>query len=73
MIVSQRLHTLAGQVVCAVGFGLEFGGFIPTNTIVIKNMNQNFGTSLSLYFCISGIASILGPLLVGRIMNFEIS
>ena len=58
---------LPGQVVCTVIFGLAFGGLIPSNIAFLKQVHEDFGSTLGLFLFFLAISSFVGPPIVGRL------
>ena len=65
MIASQLLTSLLGQLVCAVVFGFAFGGVIPSNIAFLKQVHEDFGSTLGLFLFFLAISSVVGPPIVG--------
>ena len=71
MIVSQLLTSLFGQLVCAVVFGFAFGGMIPNDIAFLKQVHEDFGSTLGLFFFFLAISSVVGPLIVGMLYIYS--
>ena len=71
MIVSQLLTSLFGQLVCAVVFGFAFGGMIPIDIAFLKQVHEDFGSTLGLFFFFLAISSVVGPLIVGMLYIYR--
>ena len=66
MLVSQFWTTFLGQVVCSVVFGFTFGGYVTSTIVILKKIFQDLGAALGLVLFSCAVASIIGPVIVGR-------
>ena len=66
MIMSQVFSGIAGQMVCAFIFGFTFGGYVTSTIIILKMIFEDLDSALGLVLFSCAVASIIGPVIVGR-------
>ena len=66
MIMSQVFSGIAGQMVCASIFGFTFGGYVTSTIIILKKIFEDLDSALGLVLFSCAVASIIGPVIVGR-------
>ena len=72
MLVSQVWKDFIGQAFCAVLFGFTFGGYVTSTIVILKKIFKDLGSALGLVLFSCAIASIIGPVIVGKSQKNQI-
>ena len=66
MLVSQIWTSFIGQILCVSVFGFTFGGYVTSTIVILKKIFEDLGAALGLVLFSCALASIIGPVIVGK-------
>lgn len=69
IIMLGYLHGIAGQMICSTVFGLTYGGYCTSVMVYLKSIFEDLRPALGLFFLVSGISCLCGPIFVGELLQ----
>ena len=72
IILSELLRESYQQIICGLIFGFTYGVYVTTNILILRLLVDDLESALGLDLLSVSVASVIGPVSVGKNSRLEI-